>query len=865
MKRTFKQKVKPVPTCAADSLEVLLKLPIGKHTVSAAVPTEVNRKARTSAAMIGLAISMGASGLLLPQQGDEALAVEPIAAEPTLTTLPIGTSTPASVPTERQPEVATTATPVQSVPSAPAKPVAEHQVQEGQTLWEVSKSYEVEPEAIAASNKIEPTAVLPVGQKLKIPSANGVVHEVKAGETAKTLSKSYGVEPTQLQTSASVSETSQLEAGESVTVPGKVDDLLKARQNDAIDRLKEKRNRLNDSLAELGSEESTNLSELAKASPSPSATASPSTDALPPVELKSEESATSEAAPAVTVPTTPVVIPVPTPEIAATPTGNSEITSEAPLPIVIPVPTPEIAATPTPRESEAARDFKAPVVIPVPTPEIAATPTGESETGTEARSSVVMPVPSPDTAASLAVEPETPNSPQSVVIPVPSPGTADSSTGEPKLVTIPNSTVESEITAKPPVPQPVVMETLVAASPADTYKVKPGDTVDAIARRYGLSRTELIQANGLNNPNLIRVNQQLTIPTSQPTGSPEQSVTFLPGITNSDTVSLRQEQPGVRASTLVVPTVPNPVAPVVPTEQTSQLQGVSPTVVAQSNDAQTNPTVVVDTKRNASADTAANLYVERLRSDILRMREEYRRQRENGEATASSNIAVPAAPVASVTQNEAASPRTNPEFNPKRYEQQTQQASIPIQVPSPPAAPEQQPQQQLLAVAPAPAEGYNQMLQTPTGQTVAPELPPLSAPDMYLPDSPVPFNGYIWPSKGVLTSGYGQRWGRMHKGIDIAAPVGTPVVAAAPGVVVTAGWNSGGYGKLVEIKHPDGSLTLYAHNHRLLVRSGQEVAQGQQISEMGSTGYSTGPHLHFEVHPAGRGAVNPMAFLPKSR
>ena len=101
----------------------------------------------------------------------------------------------------------------------------------------------------------------------------------------------------------------------------------------------------------------------------------------------------------------------------------------------------------------------------------------------------------------------------------------------------------------------------------------------------------------------------------------------------------------------------------------------------------------------------------------------------------------------------------------------------------------------------------------------------------------------------------------MHRGIDIAAPVGTPVVAAAPGVVITSGWNDGGYGNLVEIQHPDGSITLYAHNNRNLVRVGQQVDQGQQIAEMGSTGYSTGPHSHFEIHPSGQGAVNPLALL----
>ncbi len=144
------------------------------------------------------------------------------------------------------------------------------------------------------------------------------------------------------------------------------------------------------------------------------------------------------------------------------------------------------------------------------------------------------------------------------------------------------------------------------------------------------------------------------------------------------------------------------------------------------------------------------------------------------------------------------------------------------------------------------------------------ELPPLSSVDRYLPSQMLPGpQKYLWPAKGVLTSGYGWRWGRPHRGIDIAAPVGTPVVASAPGVVTTAGWNRWGYGNLVEIRHPDGSLTLYAHNHKIKTRVGQSVYQGQQIAEMGSTGLSTGPHTHFELHSAGKGAINPMPFLRK--
>jgi murein DD-endopeptidase MepM/ murein hydrolase activator NlpD len=145
------------------------------------------------------------------------------------------------------------------------------------------------------------------------------------------------------------------------------------------------------------------------------------------------------------------------------------------------------------------------------------------------------------------------------------------------------------------------------------------------------------------------------------------------------------------------------------------------------------------------------------------------------------------------------------------------------------------------------------------------DLPSLSGAEKFLPSS---MGGgsqqYAWPAKGALTSQYGWRWGRMHRGIDVAGPVGTPIVAAASGVVITAGWNSGGYGYVVEIQHPDGSFTRYAHNSVITTRVGSVVQQGEMIAEMGSTGRSTGPHCHFEIHPNGQGAVDPMAFLARS-
>ncbi|MDO5477972.1 MAG: peptidoglycan DD-metalloendopeptidase family protein [Clostridia bacterium] len=105
---------------------------------------------------------------------------------------------------------------------------------------------------------------------------------------------------------------------------------------------------------------------------------------------------------------------------------------------------------------------------------------------------------------------------------------------------------------------------------------------------------------------------------------------------------------------------------------------------------------------------------------------------------------------------------------------------------------------------------------------------------------------FINPTKGVLTSPFGPRWGRMHNGIDVGAPNGTPMYAADGGTVIYSGWMSG-YGYLVQIDHKNGFTTYYAHCSALHVKVGDKVNQGDLIADMGSTGNSTGPHLHFEV------------------
>jgi len=364
---------------------------------------------------------------------------------------------------------------------------------------------------------------------------------------------------------------------------------------------------------------------------------------------------------------------------------------------------------------------------------------------------------------------------------------------------------------------------------------------------------------------------------------------------------------GVESTQLEPQSAPMLVTPA-PMQQAS-VQGVAESASASVN--------------TSSANTgSANTYVESLRNDISRLRSRYR-SNDSTESTewvgttaaatatttteqaARSTVAEPSivssaassvvTPVAtprdvqlvarlgSPDDSEVASARVNPElavretitqgFRDRELElkpKASQVAAVPAATslnatmsrdgdaiasatPAPTAAPE-------VAVAPLGAANYAPILPP---RSVSPEIPALSSSaTAYLPNAAPEFNGYIWPAQGMLSSGFGWRWGRMHNGIDIAAPTGTPIVAAAPGVVTYARWNSGGYGNLVEITHPDGSLTLYAHNERILVQEGEQVEQGQHISDMGSTGFSTGPHLHFEIHPAGQGAINPVALLP---
>lgn len=145
------------------------------------------------------------------------------------------------------------------------------------------------------------------------------------------------------------------------------------------------------------------------------------------------------------------------------------------------------------------------------------------------------------------------------------------------------------------------------------------------------------------------------------------------------------------------------------------------------------------------------------------------------------------------------------------------------------------------------------VLIVPDGDRTPPQPPAVAR----APSAPWRGGNFVWPAYGKLTQGYTS----YHPALDIGASTGSTVVAADEGIVAVAGWSSVGYGNYIVIRHGDGFVTLYAHLSRIDVSQGDYVARGQQIGAVGSTGRSTGPHLHFEISTGGR-LYNPLQYLP---
>jgi murein DD-endopeptidase MepM/ murein hydrolase activator NlpD len=625
-----------------------------------------------SAAMLGLALSMGATSILLPNHGDEqrAMAANPLSAEAraSFSNLNLDQTSPEEVNWNVQPSTSNEPYPVgnnfnldkPTLDVSLAVPLVQHEVQPGDTLWSLSQSYHIQPESIAASNAIEPSTILKVGEVLSIPTQDGIIESIGSYKDLNADSAKNNISTSQIAAAAKQTE-------KTVVVSGKVDELLQNRQEVALNNLKEQRSTLAAELKELNTATDNNQ-----------------------VDQNTIVAALPDVSSSVDFHNFKEPIPIYVPPVV----NGAEVTRQEATPI-------------------------SPVISDRETVELNST-----LANAEQKSPVLT---------SLLPRIDTPQ-----VIPVPQLNTPAAKATP--FSTIPRRSITPAVTTQ-----------------EASYRVRKGDTLNSIARNYGVSATELIRANGISDPNLIEVDQNLVIPNN---GS---------------------------ARSIALPV----------TEATQ---------IAAASIQNTN-------RARLEASLNANPYLEDIRQDVSKLREGLNQN---------SNTATALKPSTAINN----------------------------QTPD------------LLAAAPISTTNYNPGIQVSPDQQI-PSLPGLRDAESYLPDAPAEFDGFMWPAKGTLTSGYGPRWGRMHRGIDIAAPIGTPIMAAASGEVIFSGWNSGGYGNLVKIKHANGSVSLYAHNNRLLVSKGQFVQKGQQISEMGSTGYSTGPHLHFEIHPQGSGATNPMAFLPK--
>ncbi|WP_179228676.1 peptidoglycan DD-metalloendopeptidase family protein [Leptolyngbya ohadii] len=754
MKRAYLRKVKPGVSspCSVDGV-------VGEPEQ---ISRGVRRRARTSAAMVGLALSMGATGLVLPRQSDGASAAESAGTEASVA--PVSQATA---------PVIQEASESKGAAAANSLPLVEHTVVAGETLHHVARKYQLTVGELAAANKLSTRAILQVGQVLKVPArVQGQTDSAQADPVAAP---------------AKVSDSTSEKASA---------DILAKRQQ-ALNRLRLQREQLQSKLMTIRSEESP----------------------------KSQSSASKERQALIT---------------ELPPSASTEAA-----------------------QSASSQNDKQTASIPAQAPV-----------------SVAQVAPQPEISAP-ASEPDWIRSNQNLLLP----------SGQAATEPSPADNLVALRSVSEPVTQPTVPQ---LAPDLVSYRVSPGDTVAEIARAHNISQSLLISANRISDPNVIFVGQVLRVPGGQP-GEP--SIAENKSSPSSETVIASAaavpivpiQTPSISASVqaseaVTVPTIVSaePAASAIAPSLLPQQVAAAPLSGSPAAPTPESLTLPATSSEVNAADsvTGANPFVQNLLAEIRVLREQYRqadRQAASPEAagTVSQQVVqsveapvaeVSATPAAPVTIAAASSPTTgsmaiNPQF------QRRNSGAVEINVPA--AEDSQSPvnqspvnQPQTVAAAPLGSENYEPLLRPVTGRMVSPDLPPLPGADNFLPNQREVFDGYIWPARGMLTSGYGWRWGRMHRGIDIANDVGTPIHAAADGVVEYAGWNSGGYGNMVEIRHADGSMTRYAHLNRILVRSGQRIQQNGLIGEMGSTGFSTGPHLHFEVHLAAQGTVNPVSYLP---
>ncbi|MDH6084683.1 peptidoglycan DD-metalloendopeptidase family protein [Umezakia ovalisporum] len=813
------------------------------------VNPKANCRVRTQAAMIGLAISMGTTSLLVTRQSDQAQAADPAGSRKPASTIPAASDTTVKFAPMLKTQTVLSASMTEN--PVITEPTAISQLPGLEAKWQVAASGisvqvpvpRLQPDTTTA-NKSSLNSQAPVSQ--------GLSTGIQANETVGKLSSGDRFTNETDKATAHLTGEQQPQAGQNTEASGKISAQLKAQQQFALSRLQEKSNRLRNSLAELRSEETPILSKTDIASTQPKTI--PKAGEISPDKTLVENSS---------------IINNYNQESLLSGLKQQQTNDSNPEALTIPVPS-------------------APTVVGLLGNTTYEVKPGDTLAAIALRYNISL---SELVKANSLSNPNQLKISQRLIIPL-TPLDRSRAIQVPVLVN-PNGVYSSTI---PQASNPPVASSQLPV-PGNNNNVSIPTPVTNTGTATDTESTSLNpqgQGGDTPVPKIFAEMQQSQKSAQQgaTTKDDHQGLQALRADIRRLQDKHRNQQP--RNGVVPVATEPEQVNPPVTVAQTTSLQTEIKRLQEKYRNQQSgNAFAPLTTEPSKAAVPTPIAKMSSPEAEIQRLREQYRQQKfgnvirpvpnESEQAT----IAIPVTQQNPTTPSQSAAGRKN--------------TSIPIAVPrlklpdygSQSASSQSRTRRNNEPINPEFFTNINRPGNKTTtfsndadisdnlgnlrGTKVAPQLqqqlPPLAAVDQYLPkpiDPTIPppstaSTTYIWPAKGVLTSGYGRRWGRMHRGIDIANATGTPIYAVADGVVEKSGWNRGGYGILVDIRHADGTLTRYAHNSRTLVRAGQYVTQGQQIAHMGSTGFSTGPHTHFEVHPGGRGATDPIAFLPKER
>jgi murein DD-endopeptidase MepM/ murein hydrolase activator NlpD len=809
-------------------------------------------KVRRSLAVLGFALSAGTVGVLVSQQSaNNSLKAIPVAASSrTLTDVMAQNQ-------DRKYEMARTS--IASGSWDIAQGVIVHEVREDETLWKLTQVYQVDAAAIAASNSISANTELQPGTKLLIPPVNGLVHKVKSGDTLEAISSYYNVPKSEIVKYTSLASGDFLAIDQPLVVPGNVATLMQVKEGHVKRQLLAEKERLVQRLQELEGKKAT-------------------------ATLASTGSKPNVAENAIAKQPKYTAYKVQNGDTIETIARRYGITQKAII---------EANKLETPQWLELNQDLKLPQDRNLPTTQTVAS------SNEKPIKQLASPVGSfTDTYAPRGVEQIRVSAATPMVLPKEmvtkiaaanriSPWDGLNQLTGSAPVNLPSSPAQeqsSSLQAKATAIQPSLP---VASEPA--IKVAVALFPFAPDQLFG----ELVSPNSRKNPAMSAT--ALNLP-ARSIATPS-----IPALSASEQYSANRAIP-VEASTsqpvaepklqlptriavaLSVPQIPMALL-------TEQKVSLINTPAESTNQPVAEPATKMSPVAAMSASTVpANLAIEQASNtnsapaNVISQPAAEPNVQMPARLAASLVPKVPAS--ASIEQQTAVFAQPNqvallpdPEarmtsLEVKRLESEVDQLSTKVRDAEIKAAARKLEVAKIAAAnlnaSPNPDrnfdEGRSAIANPSDKSSLSPQLPQLTA-SAYLPDVQDYglSTGFIWPADGMFTSGYGWRWGKIHAGIDIAAPVGTPILAAASGVVDYAQWNDGGYGNMIDIRHADGTITRYAHMNELHVKEGQTVSQGQLIGGMGSTGFSTGPHLHFEIRPNGGSAIDPMTFLASAK